>query len=355
MNENTNQTTIDIIALFKTLWNRRKVFYWVLPITFVVSSALILCVPRYYKCEVILAPETQNAGGGSLQSLASSFGFNMNNMTGADALYPMIYPDIVSSPDFLVTLFDKQVVTTDGEYNGTYYNYIRTKRRAPFWTRWKGKLLSLITPRSKENALPLTDTNSINVFSLNRMQKSVISYMQENITCTVNKKTEIITLSVNAQDPLVCAMMADSLCTALQAFITDYRTAKCRTDLAYYESVMEDAYQEYQEASNKYMRYADSHSGIQLEQYRIQARNLESEMQLKQSAYTTFQKQYLATQARLQENTPVFTVIQSASIPLKAAGPRRTLFVLAMLVLATGITCCVLCKDQLLAMFLSNN
>jgi len=355
MENNHQQDTIDIVAMFKTLWNRRKVFYWVWPITFVVSCALILCVPRYYTCEVILAPESQTAGGGSLQSLASSFGFNMNNMTGADALYPMIYPDIVSSPNFLVKLFDTQISTADGEYHDTYYNYFTTQNKKPFWTRWIGKLKGLITPRSEMPVIGSSEQNGINVFCMDKTQWGVIQYMQEKFTCNVNKKTEIITLSVTAQDPLVCATMADSVCTALQTFITEYRTAKCRIDLEYYENIMDTAYREYQQASNQYIRYADSHSGINLEQYRIKAKNLETEMQLKESAYTSIQKQYLATQARLQENTPVFTVLQSASIPLKPAGPKRMFFVLAMLILVTGITCCVICKDQLLAIFLPTN
>ena len=347
MENNNQQNTIDFVAMFKTLWNRRKVFYWVLPITFVVSSALILCVPRYYKCEVILAPEMQNTGGGSLQSLASSFGFDINNMTGTDALYPMIYPDIVSSPDFLVTLFDKHVSTADGEFSDTFYNYIQTQIKAPFWKRWKAKLFSLITPKSKEVVFNQTGNSGFNIFCMSKKQWDAVQYMQGNIKCNVDKKTDVITLNATTQDPLVCAMVADSVCTALQAFITEYRTAKCRTDLAYYENVMEDAYREYQEASEKYIRYADSHSGIQLEQYRIKARNLESEMQLKQSAYTSIQKQYLATQARLQENTPVYTVIQSASIPQKAAGPGRVSFVLVMLFLATILTCVIICRKQL--------
>ena len=355
MENNNQQNTIDFVAMFKTLWNRRKVFYWVLPITFVVSSALILCVPRYYTCNVVLAPELQSSGSnGSLQALASSFGFNTNSMMGTDALYPMIYPDIVSSPDFLVTLFDKQVSTADGEYSDTYYNYLQTHIKAPFWARWKGRLLSLIAPKSKEVVFPHSGNNGFDIFCMNQKQWDAIQYMQGNIKCSVNKKTEIITLNITAQDPLICAMVADSVCSALQAFITEYRTVKYRTDLTYYADVMEDAYQEYQEASEKYIRYADSHSGIQLEQYRLKARNLETEMQLKQSAYTSFQKQYLATQARLQENTPVFTIILSASIPIKPAGPGRVSFVLTMLFLATAITCCVLCRELLWAMISSN-
>lgn len=351
MNETNNSNTIDIKAMFQLLWDRRKIFYWVLPITFVVSSALILCVPRYYTCKVVLAPELQTSGSnGSLQALASSFGFNTNSMMGTDALYPMIYPDIVSSPDFLVTLFDKHVSTADGEYSDTYYNYILSQTKAPFWERWKGKLFGWITPKSKEVVFNNAGKSGFDIFCMSKKQWRAIQYMQKNIKCNVDKKTDVITLNTTTQDPLVCAMVADSVCTALQAFITEYRTVKCRTDLNYYQGVMEDAWQEYQEASEKYIRYADSHSGVQLEQYRLKARNLETEMQLKQSAYTSFQKQYLATQARLQENTPVFTIIQSASIPLKPAGPRRVMFVLAMLFLATAITCCVICKDQLWAL-----
>ena len=41
--------------------------------------------------------------------------------------------------------------------------------------------------------------------------------------------------------------------------------------------------------------------------------------------------QYQAAKAKVQERTPAFTVIQGAAVPLKAAGPRRTIFVISML------------------------
>ena len=351
-----DEQTNPIKAMFVTLWERRKVFYWLWPATFVLACALILCVPRYYTCDVLLAPEAQNVGAsGSLQSLASSFGFDMRSMTSQDAVYPQLYPDLLASPDFLVNLFDTQVSTADGKYEGTYYDYLRTQHRFVFWKRWKYKVKSWITPQEPAPVLKNKSDKKVDVFCLSKQQWNVLELMQQNIECTVDKKTDAITISVTAQDKLVCAIMADSVCAALQNFITEYRTVKNRTDLKYYEDVMNSAYGEYQEASKKYIRFVDSHSGINLEQYRIEAQNLETEMQLKQAAYTSFQKQYLATQARLQENTPVFTVLQSASVPKKPAGPKRMLFVLAMLVLATGVAFCVLCKEQLVALILAGN
>ena len=233
---------------------------------------------------------------------------------------------------------------------------MRTKHKFVFWKRWKYKILGLLAP--KEPA-PIVKGSSVdkgvNVFCLSKAQKGVIGLMADNIVCSVDKKTDVITISVTAQDKLVCATMADSVCVALQKFITDYRTVKNRIDLKYYEEIMNDAYREYQQASDEYVRFVDSHSGMNLERYRIEAQNLETEMELKRSAYTSFQKQHFATQARLQENTPAFTIMQSASIPLRPSGPKRMIFVLAMLVLASGISAIVICKDQLWAIISTPN
>ena len=346
------QGYIDVREILKRIWQRRKVFYWVLPITFVLSSALILCVPRYYMCEVILAPESQAAGqAGSLQALASSFGYDMRNLTSSDALYPTIYPDIVKAPNFMVKLFDVQVKTSEGDFSGTYYNYLAKVHKRVFWKRWKSKIKKWVTPQEPELKIGGKPGGGVDVFCMSKGQWYVLDLMQKNISCKVDRKTEVITFRVKAQDKLVCAIMADSVCATLQNFITDYRTKKARVDIDYYNEVMETSRREYQEASEKYIRYADSHSGMNLEQYRIIATNLETEMQIKQAAYTSFQKQYLATQARLQENTPVFTVMQSASVPLLPAGPKRMIFVLAMLFLATFVTGFVLCKDLLFSAF----
>lgn len=345
------QPAIDIKAMFQTLWERRKVFYWVIPITFVLSAALILCVPRYYTCEIVLAPETQNAGSsGSLQALASSFGVDMHSMTSSDAIYPTIYPDVVKSPDFLVTLFDIPVTTADNSFSGTFYDYLLKGQKSFFLKRWKRTIISWI-PKPKETnpMLGHAEDGTNTVFYLNKQQWAIIKLLNENINCTVDRRTDVITFSVTAQDKLICATIGDSLCASMQTFITNYRTKKTRDDIAYYKEVMHSTFQEYQDASSKYIEYIDSHSNMRQEKYRIAAHNLETEMQIKQAAYISFQKQYLAAEARLQENTPVYTVIQSASIPPKPAGPRRMMFVLAMLFLTTCFTIVIICKDQLFA------
>ena len=97
MEEKKEMEVIDLRVVFKKIWSRRKLFYKVLPITFVLSCAIILCVPRYYTSSLSLAPEIGNSSGmgGALGSLASSFGLDFGAMETTDAINPMLYPDLM--------------------------------------------------------------------------------------------------------------------------------------------------------------------------------------------------------------------------------------------------------------------
>jgi LPS O-antigen subunit length determinant protein (WzzB/FepE family) len=65
---------------------------------------------------------------------------------------------------------------------------------------------------------------------------------------------------------------------------------------------------------------------------------MENDMQLKFNAYSTINTQLEAAKAKVQERTPAFTMLKGASVPIKPAGPKRMLFVIFMLAVATLAT-----------------
>ena len=136
MEEKKEMEVIDLRVVFKKIWSRRKLFYKVLPITFVVSCAYILCIPRYYTSSLSLAPEIAgNSGlGGTLGSLASSFGVDLGTMETTDAINPLLYPDLMEDNGFVVGLFDIRVKSLDGEIDCTYYDYLAKHQKKAFWS-----------------------------------------------------------------------------------------------------------------------------------------------------------------------------------------------------------------------------
>lgn len=327
---------MGLIGAAKILLAHKKIIIRNCMVAGVVFAALILCVPRYYKCEVTLAPEFDNGSAslGSFSSIASSLGINLGGGMNSDAISPSLYPDLINSKEFLVSLFDVEITTNDGELKTDYYDYINKHQKAPWWTigirsvkRFFKNIFS-----SKDNSSQ-GKQKEIDPFRLNEKQFGVAEAIGNKISCSVDPVNYIITISVEDQDPLVCASVADSVREHLQLFITRYRTGKARNDMEYYQDLMNKAKQDYDKAINAYSAYSDSHKDVVMQSYISQRDELENDMRVKFNIYTALQQQVEQAKARVQERTPAFTTLKCASVPIKPSGPKRVIFTLLIVVL----------------------
>ena len=332
--EDNKQAPINISDIVKKLWPHKKLYYKVLPATLVLTYLFTLFFPRYYRSSVSLAPEPTGAAAmsGSLSSLASSFGLgSLAKMGGSDALNADIYPDIIQSNDFIAELMTVKVQSKEGDIKTNYYTYLRDHQKYPWWIYIKSAIVELIKPTPKDN---YSGNKTISVFNLTKQQKDLFESVQGNIKCTIDKKTDIISIVVKDQDPLVCATIANATCAKLQQFIIDYRTNKAKIDYKYYQKLTADAKKDYEKARQRYGTFSDANSDLVLASYQAKVEDLENEMQLKFNIYTAMNTQLQAATAKLQEATPAFTVIQSASVPIKPAGPKRMLISIAVMMLS---------------------
>lgn len=316
---------IDFGVIFHKIIKHRKRFAVALLAALILSSAFILCVPRYYVCEVRLAPESTNMSMSGLGSLASSLGLNISNMATQDAIVPELYPDLMESVDFQTGMFTTKVRTKDGKVNATYYKYLHDYQKYPWWSTAAQALIRFVKPKNSSQS----DGSDVNPFMMTKDQSGVAKMVKRKIRCAVDKKTNVITINVEDQDPLVCATIADSARVCLQQAITRYRTNKARIDLDYSRELNAEAKRQYDKARKAYAAYADANQDLALESFKAQEADLENEMQLKYTNYQQTSQQLQLAKAKLQERTPAFTILQSATVPLKPAGPKRMLFVLA--------------------------
>lgn len=338
---------IDFGQLFAALKKHKKLYWKVLPITFVVACIIALSLPNYYTCEVQLAPELSTRGSGnSLSALASSFGLKMGSGTmGTEALYPTLYPDLVNSTDFKLTLFNVPIHKKDSTRIMTYYDYLMNEQKMPWWNQAisasiKG-LIALLGLEMEE------ETDTIDPFQLTKQQTAIVKALNKMVVCDVDNKTLVITITVTDQDPLICATMADSVKARLQDFITDYRTKKARVDLDYNRKLFEEAKARYDESRRRYGEYADANQDVVLQSVRMKIVDLENDMQLQYNTYSALLQQLRSAEAKVMEETPSFTILQSATVPVKKSGPGRTKMVLVFLFLAfLGTSVWVLHKEN---------
>lgn len=354
MREN-EKNVIDFGRVFKTTWAKRKTLFIVWVVVFALSCLLILPIPRYYKATVVLAPEIGDASGEGLSSIASNFGINLNMGLNQDAIYPTLYPDLISSKEFLVSLFDIKVKTLDGEINCDLHTYLLKHQKDAFYNypfTWAKRKMREWTASSQNSGIA-TDAKKIDPFLLSEQDSKLTLFLESIINCSVNKKTDVVTISVTCQDPLVAATLADSVCQKLQTSIINYRTSKAKNDVNYYTSITKKAKVAYDKSVIAYSSFCDRHRGAVLQSVLSEQTKLENEMSMCYSTYQAMETQLRMSKAKLQERTPAFTKLQGSSVPIKPAGPKRMLFIIAMLILSTGCTIVWFSKDEFLKVFAS--
>lgn len=350
MEEKKEKEIIDLRVIFSKIWAKKKIYYIVLPIVFILSCAYIFCIPRTYTSSLSLAPEMNNSSnlGGTIGSLASSFGIDLGSMETTDAINPMLYPDLMEDNGFVTGLFNIKVATADGNVKCSYFDYLTKHQEYPFWAKGISSLKKLFAKEEEEEEVKVKGGAKRDPYMLSKKQDNVASAIRKSISISIDKKTAVITISTEAQDPLICKTLADSVKERLQVFITNYRTSKARVDEQYYKTLASEAKSEYERARQLYGSYADANTDVVLTSMRAKQEDLENDMQLKYNAYTAMTTQYQAAKAKVQERTPAFTVVKGAAVPIKATGPKRMIFVLGMLILAFILSTLYIIKDDLL-------
>ena len=330
-NKKLQPLIIDLKSIWQAIKKQHKLYYKVLPVAFILGVVIAKSIPDYYKCQVLLAPESGGGGSslGSLASLASSFGVNIGGggSSGGDAITPSLYPDLMKSTDFKTSLFPIKVHRKNEKTTMSYYDYLKNEWREPWWEDFFG----LMAPEKKRDTL-------VNNFELTGEQARIAGMINKNVVCIIDKKTGLISIDIKTQDPYIAALLADSVQARLQDFLTDYRTKKSRHDLEYAQMLLRTAKKDYEHARQKYVEFVDANQDIVLESIRQMQTDLENNLQLQYNNYNTLSAQVLAYKAKVQEATPAFTILQRATVPLGPTGPKRPMIVFVCLFLATIFT-----------------
>ena len=269
--------------------------------------------------------------------MASSFLGGGTSSSSSDALNVTLAPDIVASTPFILELFNTRVQTLDGKLDTTLVTYL-DEQKTPWWGYIKaapglaiGAIKSLFTEEADTTA-------TLNPFQLTEKEYQKVEGLRKAISAEVDKKTAMTTITVTLQDPKVTAIVADSVVGKLQQYIIDYRIKKAKEDCAYLEELYKERQQEYYEAQSRYAHYFDTNRNIAFQSIRAEQERLQNDMNLAYQVYSQVAQQLQVARAKIQEEKPVFAVVEPASIPLQPSGTSRKVILVGIVILTVCIT-----------------
>ena len=335
-----DELEIDLMEYARKLWAARKLLFKVAGIAAIVGVVIALTTPKQYTVSVKLAPESTKSGSGGLSGIASMLGVGGLSMgSDADALNITLYPDIVSSTPFILDLMDTPVSTMDEEQpDTTLVGYLKEYTSSSLTSKIMslpfkaiGGIMSLFKSEEEEEG-----EKGINPFHLTKEQSKTVQGLKQMIVANVDKKTGVTTLSVTMQDPLVAAILTDTVIVKLKEHITKYRISKAEDDCKYWEQLNDQRRDEYHTKQKLYAEYVDANKNVILQSVRIEQERLQNDMNLAYQVYSNVATQLQMAKAKVQEAKPVFAVVEPASVPLLPSGTSRKMILLGVVFLAVA-------------------
>ena len=341
-NHNDEEIEIDLMDLFRKVIGIRKKIYKSAGIGLIIGIIVAVSIPKQYTVEVTLSPEMGNDKAGGLSGLAASFlGSGVSMGDGTDALNASLSADIVSSTPFLLELSNMKVPVSKSE-EISLSSYL-DEESSPWWSyvigfpgMVIGGVKALFIEEDEDETIS-SDKASQGAIELSKKESKKIETLKKMIIASVDKKSSMTTVSVTFQDPKVAAIVADSVVNKLQEYIIDYRTSKSKEDCLYLEKLFKERQQEYYAAQKKYADYMDSHDNIILQSVRAEQERLQNDMSLAYQVYSQVASQLQVARAKVQEEKPVFAVVEPAVVPLYPSGTSRKVYVLAFIFLSVCI------------------
>lgn len=341
-NQNKHNIEVEefsLLPLLKIIWNNKIFVIKSISIAIITSIIIIVSIPKEYTVEVSLAPES----GKNTNSGISIFGFSNFAVNENEALNVSLFPNVIKSTPFALELYNIPVKVTDKDEKNKimpFYQYINTQKR-PWWKSimsFPTKIISKLVSFNKKEQIVLP--TNINPFQLTESEHASITSIKNIMNATIDKETNITTISVTLQDPLVTATIADTIVLKLQEYITNYRTKKAIDDYQYQDKLYQKAKKEYYQRQQEYASFIDRNQNLNKQSIKIEEERLRDQLNISSQIYQQAATHLEIVKAKIQENKPVFTIIEPASVPLLPSSPKKMMILSVLVFFSIAISTC---------------
>lgn len=324
----------DVKALRKCVefvWKKRNTYILYAIVGAILSLVVSFSIPKTYRSSVLLAPETTESEFGSgMTSVAGLAGIDLG--MSQDAYTVDLYPKIVSSVDFSLSLSEIKVKSSKMDTETTYYNYLLKHDKYPWWNYPIFWMKSTISKMFAEDVQGGGSESKMRYIS--KQENAVCGKIQNKVHFSIEKQVGVISVVVYDHDPEIASIVADSVVERLNNFILDYRTAKARKHYEYASALCDSTRLDYLSAQDKYVKYVSTHNSLNSPVQIAEKEFLEKEVELAYQSYNTATLQKQMAQAKIYESTPVYTIIESAYVPLFADSPKKVFLMAVFIILS---------------------
>ena len=298
-----NSEEIDVIKLLKTAWRGRNQIIIISFVFVLIGVTNALLSPFVYTSSTtFINSQTESSSASGLSGVASLVGINLGGVSSGGNIPPTMYPQIGESVEFKRSLLKSYI---DEE-----------------------KQIKLEEFLANKNGIKKSSTNSNNKLFISKYEDNLFNLIGGILSISVNQKDGFITILANMPNSEYAANTCINAREILQKTIIDNRIKSAKQKLEYSEKQLSEKRIEFEEVQNKLAYFNDSNLNIVTSSVINERDKLEAEFQIINAVMIELSKQVEQRKLQVSEDTPVFSIVKEASMPVIRSSPKRTQMVL---------------------------
>ena len=287
MTEEIARTHLDDIVVLVTQRSTRTAAIFGIAVA-IITAAISLFLPKYYKSEAKLLPNAVGPNTSSLFQLASSAGFGELLSAGglASSENPVLtYPEILLSATVLVR--------------------------------------TLSSPYPQGTTSTVLDALHVRGGSLRQRMDNGVRRMREIVGVRANPRSSLIVVSAVTPDSVMSAYIVQQMLSELNRFNLESRSSKGRATREFIAARLEEARQEMAVAEGALVAFRQANLRIgNSPQLLLEQMRLERESTVRTELYQLLSRQYELARIEEKRDTPTFSVIDQARPPVRKHTPK---------------------------------
>lgn len=343
INSDPNQgEEIDILALLKIWWERKRFVTWTLIIFTAMGLFVAIFTENEFSAKTTIVPQSadsqRNLGSG-LGGLAALAGINLNGGVGSD-INIELYPKIIASIPFQKAMMETPLDVVGYEQPITFSDYYLKYKKSSILSTIKKftlKLPQTIVVAIKGESSDLEGSSSSiisnDLYTLTRREKNLMKLISSQLSIDVDEKKGFIVISSRMPEPKMAAQMVDRAQNLLQEAIIEFKIHKAKNQLDFIEERLFEKQQEFSQAENDLAKFRDRNRNISTATAQFELQRLQSAYDLLFGINLELSKQYEAQKIQVEADTPIFSIIEPVFVPIEKSAPGRLKILLIWIIM----------------------
>jgi hypothetical protein len=326
------------LILFRS---RRILFRWCV-VGAAVGIGICMVMAEEFTASTKILPYKNASPSSSLSGLAGLAGIRLPAGMSDQTITGDLYPVIASTLDFKIGIANTPLYFARDVKTNSFLEYF-TLHRSAF-----ARLRSALIPQS-EGALSTQESKaptdkawtSPAIPHIRQSNLDILERLDDRLLVRIDKKTAVITLVGIMPDPYAAADLVRVASDLLMKRIIEYEAKKATEQLGLVQRQYNQNKIRFERAQEILANFSDRNRVLISSVSQIERERLQQEYDIALQVYKQLSVELEQARIKKSQDTPVFTVIESVTVPNRRSSPHRTRIVLtsaffgAMLGIAT--------------------